>query len=313
MSEFDGPNGGPVEREVLSAHYPAGPGWWHGSDGQWHPPPEPAEPPGTAHQVGDTKLTWQGTARWDGAQWVLAPGGLDPLPQGPRESCAHTATSSNFDVSDIYNRRLRVNHAAMVMVLFFAICLSFSRGLPVVTTSESCNSQLFSVQMVFVCGTNLDGSYTSSYSVYNVTTTYDPWPGFTYSALAPNGKSILFYFAVLFSILWSYTVRRRARELPTFWRKRAKRQRMRVEAGLIGALIATALTVNLLQVSQFGQQWTSQTCGHAGWCSASPAWGLPVLVLVAVGLALAIGICAWSLESDKPSAGEMSAVPGSLS
>jgi hypothetical protein len=201
----------------------------------------------------------------------------------------------------------------MVLVVFFAICLSLSRGLPVVTTSESCNTQFFSVQMVFVCGANFDGSYTSSYSVYNVTTTYDPWPGFTYSALAPNGKSILFYFAVLFSILWAYTVRRRARELPTFWRKRAKRQRMRIEAGLIVALIATALIVNLLQVSHFRQQWTSQTCGQAGWCSASPAWGLPMLVVVAAGLALAIGICAWSLESDKPSASEMSAVPGSLS
>jgi hypothetical protein len=75
---------GPVESEVRGTSYPAGPGWWIAADHKWYPPPEPAEPPGTVHTVGEQKPTWQGMATWSGTAWVVAPsadGTDDPYAQ----------------------------------------------------------------------------------------------------------------------------------------------------------------------------------------------------------------------------------------
>jgi hypothetical protein len=70
------PEDGPVEPLVHSAHYPAGPGWWLASDGLWYAPPEPPEPPGTVHELGERKRTWNGYDEWDGSAW-------QPVEDGP--------------------------------------------------------------------------------------------------------------------------------------------------------------------------------------------------------------------------------------
>ncbi len=191
--------------------------------------------------------------------------------------------------------------------------LLLSRGLPVVTTAESCSemSSLASVSWMMMCAPNFNAVYTTNYSVYNASSGYDPWPWFTWSGIAPNGRSVLLYPAALLSALWAVLALRRARELPTFWHHRAKRRRMRIAAGLVIALITTALVINVAQVQRFRQEWTSATCGGAGWCSASTQWGLYVLVAIAAGLVLALVVAASSLETNDPSAAELRAAsPG---
>jgi hypothetical protein len=63
----------PVDAHVRGTSYPAGPGWWLAGDKKWYPPPEPREPEGTVHQIGEQKPTWQGVAQWDGTAWTLLP------------------------------------------------------------------------------------------------------------------------------------------------------------------------------------------------------------------------------------------------
>ena len=110
---------GPVESEVRGTSYPAGPGWWIAGDHKWYPPPEPAEPPGTVHAVGEQKPTWQGMATWSGTAWVLAPSDGDDDPYAKATAAQATLdgeTPYQADPAD-YVRPPRTIDTAAVRVL----------------------------------------------------------------------------------------------------------------------------------------------------------------------------------------------------
>jgi len=266
---------GPIEAEIQSAHYPAGPNWWLGPDDLWHPPPEPQEPPGTVHQVGERKRTWEGTVEWNGESWML----LDDV-----VTYAHPATILTDTQTD---RRELASRIAAFAIIAVAAALSLSRFFPVVLGTAACNSnQLASPASVLACTPNFNATYHYGYSWWGLSATYDPW----FDPASPNGKEVLFYFVALTSVIWAVRV----------LRQRTSKRRLILGTGLITALAVTADIVNLLQLSRFKAEWAGQQsfCGGLT-CQVTVQYPVVWLTLgLSIALVLLFMLSLASIEKD---------------
>jgi len=259
---------------ILSARYPAGPGWWLGPDELWHPPPEPPEPPGTTHAVGELKRTWQGLHEWDGREWKLVHDAVVYTQPSPKRGDAKVRGTSWE----------RVLSFTMIAV---AVVLSVSRSFPVVEGSASCTTnQLGSAQWALACVPNLNTVYHYSYSWWSLSLTYNP----ILNPAVQNGKEVLFYLVALACVLWARLA----------LKERTPMRRFVIAAFLITALVAAADIVNVAQLSTFTREWPQQSMCSYLTCEATVQHGAVALTVgLSAALVLLMALSLLAMRSDK--------------